>query len=507
MRRIEPSRRERLFNAAATRAIESALAARRPPHALMARAGEGTARLALALYPHARRIWVACGPGNNGGDGLVAAMQLQRSAPPGWREVVVTLDGDPGRLPADAAWALSQAAAASVHIATEPPQDPALMIDALLGLGGRADAGGPLARRVAAIHGGTAPVLSVDLPSGLNPDTGAWPWPIAPGPGPRHCLSLLTLKPGLVTAQGRDMAGDLWLDDLGADDLPDAGPSPTALAGGFPLEGDAKHRAAHAGHKGRYGDVAVVGGQLPSAAHPGMVGAAVLAARGALQGGAGRVYLGWVGDGAAPSLDPVCPEIMVRTPAALLDAAAHQPMVVVAGCGGGESVREHLPTCLQRASHLVLDADGLNAVAQDPALQSLLRRRASRGLPGVLTPHPLEAARLLGTDTASVMADRVGSAMQLAETFQCVVVLKGSGSVVCGPGQTPWINLTGNARLATAGTGDVLAGLIGAALARDDRDAFTAACAAVAHHGALADAWPGDRALTAAALAAAARAF
>jgi hydroxyethylthiazole kinase-like uncharacterized protein yjeF len=162
-----------------------------------------------------------------------------------------------------------------------------------------------------------------------------------------------------------------------------------------------------------------------------------------------------------------------------------------------------LPELLRRASRLVLDADALNAVAADPALQALLQNRGLRdggALETVLTPHPLEAARLLNTDTSAVQQDRLAAAQSLAERWACTVVLKGSGTVIAAPGALPRINPTGNARLATAGTGDVLAGLVGARMAQG-LPAIDAACAAVYDHGLAADAWPLGPSLTADALA------
>ena len=177
--------------------------------------------------------------------------------------------------------------------------------------------------------------------------------------------------------------------------------------------------------------------------------------------------------------------------------------VVVCGCGGGDAVKEVLPKVLSTAAHLVLDADALNAIASDTQLQTLLKARAARGRITLLTPHPLEAARLLQTTTAQVQSDRLKAAAHLADLFQAVVVLKGSGSVIAAPGQISRINSSGNALLATAGTGDVLAGMIGAALA-NGLNAFDAACNAVFRHGRVADDWlnthPGE-ALTASRLA------
>jgi hydroxyethylthiazole kinase-like uncharacterized protein yjeF len=172
---------------------------------------------------------------------------------------------------------------------------------------------------------------------------------------------------------------------------------------------------------------------------------------------------------------------------------------VVCGCGGGTAVQAVLLEVLQRSAQLVLDADGLNAVAQDRPLQNALRQRANlqgASLTTVLTPHPLEAARLLDCNTAQVQNDRLKAAQELAERFQCSVILKGSGTVIAAPGHAPRINTSGNGRLATGGTGDVLAGLVGARMAQG-LSAFGAACAAVAQHGQVADDWPQEKALTA----------
>jgi hydroxyethylthiazole kinase-like uncharacterized protein yjeF len=158
-----------------------------------------------------------------------------------------------------------------------------------------------------------------------------------------------------------------------------------------------------------------------------------------------------------------------------------------------------LPEVLKRSAQLVLDADGLNAVSRDKLLQDALRQRA-KSQPTVLTPHPLEAARLLESSTTQVQNDRLASAQELAEHFQGCGVLKGSGTVVAAPGQTPRINTSGNGRLAVGGTGDVLAGLVCARMAQG-QSPFDAACTAVAQHGQMADDWPDGQALTASGLA------
>lgn len=528
MRIINNDRLEPLFDTAATRAIEQAAQATLPHHALMAQAGLAVARLAQALAPHARCIWVACGPGNNGGDGLVAAMHLHtwaRQSGSALRVVVthaVAEGVDPARLPPDARQALVAAQAAGIVFHSAPPDEADLAIDALLGIGAIRPLTGPLATWLARLRTSDAPVLCVDVPSGLHADTGALTaiehdgttvtWT---GTGPRHTLSLLTLKPGLFTGQGRDASGQIWFDDLGA--MPAADVPVTALLAGRAAHAGAKASMPHASHKGSFGDVVVVGGQGVATNGAGMTGAAVLAARAALHAGAGRVFAGLLeaGSQSETTWDPVCPELMFRRPETGLDTALLLRASVVCGCGGGAAVAAMLPRLLSSATRLVLDADALNAIAQDANLQAQLTHRQRRGWITVLTPHPLEAARLLGTDAAQVMIDRLQAAQTIAAQFGAICVLKGSGTVIAAPNETTRINPTGNAALATAGTGDVLAGMIGSALARpvsSSGAALDRVASAVFQHGWLADHWgdseeskTGHRALVAGELALRAR--
>jgi ADP-dependent NAD(P)H-hydrate dehydratase / NAD(P)H-hydrate epimerase len=504
-----------LYSTSAMRALEAQAAQSLPPHTLMQRAGLSIARLACAIAPHARTIWLACGPGNNGGDGLEAAMHLQL-----WgREPMVTWWGDQARCPPDARASLQRAREAGVRFAPQP-HDWDLAIDALLGIGAnkRPDAAMQAALLAMAQH--ASPMLCVDLPSGLQADTGCW-WHADVGkafatksianyidyvPGsslkslenassstllshssspPITTLSLLGLKPGLFTAQGRDACGELWWDDLDIyhdDSLATAWLSGSAHAQ-LSIQGSQR---LHASHKGSYGDVAVIGGAA------GMQGAALLAARTALHAGAGRVFVGLL-DASSMQVDPQQPELMLRA----VDSLNLKTMTVICGCGGGDAVHALLPRVLSQAPRLVLDADALNQIAQDSSLQTLLRQRTGR-CATLLTPHPLEAARLLGISTAQVQQDRLQAAQRIAEQWGCTVILKGSGSIIASPGRRPCINPTGNAALATAGTGDVLAGLCGAYLAQylqasepvaQARQLHGLAQAACWQHGHVADEW------------------
>lgn len=469
-----------LFDAAQTRSLEQRACGELPPHALMRRAGESVARLALALIPNAPRIWIAAGPGNNGGDGLEASIHLMRFG----KSVEVSLLGDVSVLPADAADALVRARAAGVHITAgiAPSEPPDLAIDGLLGVGASRAPVGPMADAIRHLNGLAAPVLAIDLPSGLHPGTGQ---PLgAECVRASHTLALLTLKPGLFTGAGRDHAGRVWFDALGVDA---SGDTPCARLSGVDACGSPPR--LHVQHKGSFGDVAVVGGA------PGMGGAALLAARAAHAAGAGRVYVDLLDrTPTAPRVDVLRPELMFRPDWVRAAPDMLERTTVVCGCGGGDAVRAPLPRLLSAARRLVLDADALNAIAADAALATLLRARAARGHPAVLTPHPLEAARLLGCTTALVQSDRLRAALELADRFACVVVLKGSGSVIVAPSAVPHINATGNAALASAGTGDVLAGWLAGRWAQRAADdtvtAFSVARQAVAEHGAAAEPSP-----------------
>ncbi|WP_395701814.1 NAD(P)H-hydrate dehydratase [Aquabacterium sp.] len=441
---LPPMQRRPLFGVAASRRLEQDALARTEPFALMAAAGFSAARLALAIAPHARTVWVAAGPGNNGGDGLVAARHLVQAG----KAVRLSLLGDAAALPHDARQALDQAQQAGIQIESGLPEriESELAIDALLGLGARRAPQGPITAAIALLNAQPSPVLAIDLPSGLSSDCGM---PLgAEAVRAAHTLTLLSLKPGLFTAQGRDHAGRIWFDDLGTDPV---SVSPDAWLGGPPVLPARRH--AH--HKGSFGDVLVIGGG------PGMGGAALLAARAALSAGAGRVYLARLDEGEAHAVDMLRPELMPRSVAEALAMESLRAATVVCGCGGGDRVREVLPSVLHHAGRLVLDADALNSIAADPALTHMVSVRADRGQFTLLTPHPLEAARLLNCSSAEVQADRLASARRLANQLRVTVVLKGSGSVIASPQQVPVVNATGNARLGTAGSGDVLAGWSG----------------------------------------------
>jgi ADP-dependent NAD(P)H-hydrate dehydratase / NAD(P)H-hydrate epimerase len=481
-----------LFDDAATRRLEQRAAAALPAHALMARAGLALTRLARALAPQARRVWIAAGPGNNGGDGLVLATALHRAGV----EVGVTLVGHAGRtLPPDAAWALAQARAAGVAIGDALPGPGAqvdLAVDALLGVGQRRAPEGALADAIAVLNAMHCPLLSVDAPTGLSTDTGAQL--VDAAVRATHTLTLLTAKPGLFTGAGRELAGEPWFDDLGVVPPPDE-PAAAMLTGALSTAACLPRRR-HLANKGSFGDVHVAGGAA------GMVGASLLAAHAASLAGAGRVLVHTRASdaGGALPVDVRHPELMLRPVAELRRALRDNAgATVVAGCGGGDDVAAELPACLSNASRLVLDADALNAIARDAGLRAQLGTRGAHGRATILTPHPLEAARLLASTAADVQADRLAAARKLAADTGAVVVLKGSGTLVALPDGRVAVNPTGDARLASAGTGDVLAGWIGGLWsAQPGADgtagqAFNVARAAAWIHGRACDFTAGER--------------
>jgi hydroxyethylthiazole kinase-like uncharacterized protein yjeF len=424
------------------------------------------ARLALASNPHADTYWIACGTGNNAGDGFAAASFLRQW---GKNPVVTRLD-DACVFPADAAHALKLAQKSGVRFEIDPPASFDVCIDALYGIGKHSGFNARCLCWIELMNQSGKPIVAVDVPTGLNGDTGVASITSVKA---SSTLSLLTLKPGLFTAQGRDACGEIWFHGL---DCNHSTRPCAELNFGHP-----RSPRLHDTHKGKFGDVAVIGGAK------GMTGAAILAAHAALHGGSGRVFLTLLKPADAQPL--VRPEIMQRD----ISHLPYEALSVVAGCGGANSIEAHLDEILGRSKFLVLDADALNAISTSPSLQNQLSQRPEGST--VLTPHPLEAARLANTSTENIQSNRLLHAQTLADRFSCTVVLKGTGSIIAAPNKTPRINTSGNAKLAIGGSGDVLAGLIGAYLF-NELNAFDASCAAVFRHGQIADEWQASKTLT-----------
>ncbi|WP_296654592.1 NAD(P)H-hydrate dehydratase [Paraburkholderia sp.] len=460
------------------RVCETAAQAGLPEHTLMARAGAATARFLNEQIAHApspaadKPVWFAAGPGNNGGDALVVATELHRAG------VAVEVCMPVEVKPDDARWALSVARAAGIPITAAPPASfdaYGWLVDGMFGIGlarGLDGVFADLAARLSARARSHGHVLALDVPSGLDSDTGNV---VGSGPAVRatHTVTFIAAKPGLYTGAGRDHAGAVSVAPIGIDT--EAQPSaarlnaPALFASWLPARD-------YATHKGTFGTLAVIGGDT------GMCGAPILAARAALLSGAGKVHVGFIGSD-APPYDPPHPELMLHA-ADTLDTDAMDAIAAGCGMGGSVAARNLVESILQLNVPVLLDADALNLVAGDDALGA---RIATRGTPCVITPHPLEAARLLAADTAFVQRDRVAAARALAARFSAVAVLKGSGTIIAAPDGRIAINPTGNAALATGGTGDVLGGLIGALLAQR-LPPFEAALAGVWLHGLAAEA-------------------
>jgi len=435
---------------------------------LMERAGAAAADIASAmLAARAGRVVVLAGPGNNGGDAFVCARRLRER---GLDVVVVAQDAHAA--PEDAANARAALASTGITpVDTPPAATPALVVDGMFGIGLSRAPGPPWSHWIAWANASNAPILALDVPSGLDAATGAIH---APAIVATATATFIALTPGLLTGDGPDHCGDVSVHSLGLDaDVPQACVRLEwrALQSRLP---DVLARRVRKSHKGTFGRACIVGGA------EGLVGAALLAGRAALRLGAGRVVVGLAARD-PPLVDWLAPELMLREANAL--GSDHDAWVVGPGLGTGERAQALLEKAAAIDQPLVIDADALNAIAGNASLVAVI---AGRNAPTLATPHPAEAARLLGCTTADVQADRVRAATRLASMLDAQVVLKGVGSIVARPDGTFDINASGNPALSTAGSGDVLAGMLGALLAQGI-DAAAAIRIGVCLHGAAAD--------------------
>ena len=433
---------------------------------LMKRAGAAAAELIMKRLEDAgveqRRVTLLVGPGNNGGDALACACELREKG----AVVNVVLPG--GRRPTSAL-ALAQLerwtqAGGTTYDDPYMTEKADCVVDGLFGTGLAKPITGDYLDAVLWFNERQALKVSLDIPSGLNPVTGHWTGSY-PGCSADVTITFLCVKSGLYMCEGADAAGEIVLNELDVS-VP---LSPLSVIGTDEFPRVLRPRVKNS-HKGDYGSVAVIGGT------DGMIGASILAARAALISGAGRVTLECRAEH-APHVDMVYPEIMFATkPVNLEDFDA-----IVLGCGLGTSAeaKARVIEALNCQKPLILDADALNIIAADIKLQDMvLARRA----PTVLTPHPGDAARLLRRDTAGVTADRVAACRALAVQTGAIVVLKGAGTVISMRSSRTWINPTGSPMLATGGSGDVLAGMIGAMFAQG-YDMVESVLAAVYFHG------------------------
>ena len=442
---------------------------------LMSLAGRAAWRALLEHWPQARQVLVVCGPGNNGGDGyLLAAHALQS----GRRATVIRLsDHAPAGAAAAGACAAYVAAGGTIEVfdGQLPPAD--VLVDALFGIGLSRPPDGEAVALIEAINRHPAPVLALDVPSGVDADRGAVEGIEVRA---RRTLEFIVAKRGLRTGAARDCVGELQLEALGLDVAMFASTASAECLRKTDLVTWLAPRTRDS-HKGAHGRVLCVGGDHDHG------GAILLAAEGALRAGAGLAdvvsrrehvaallvrmpeAMGHAGAGDAAALD-----------ATLVDAAD----VIVAGPGLGQAEwgATLFAGIVASTRPCVLDADALNLLAKSP-----------RALPAgtILTPHPGEAARLLGIGVAQVQRDRFAAARWLADRYGAVVVLKGAGSIVSAPGRISRLIDAGNPGMAVGGMGDVLAGIIGA-LRAQGLDAFDAASCGALLHAVAGDAAAGD---------------
>ncbi len=436
-----------------------------PGYTLMQRAAEAALNALRSRWPTALHIGIVCGGGNNGGDGYV----LGRYARAAGLEVSLFAAVDPALLQGDARRAADDYRASGGQ--TQPLSAPGIaacevLVDALLGTGVRAPLNPGMLEAIAAMNRAAVPILSLDLPSGLDGDHG-----LALGDAVRADTTITFVVPkcGLYIGAGPEYAGRVLCDSLEV--------TPPAGAAGEPVleridESElarALPRRSRVAHKGDFGRVLIIAGG------PGMAGAARLAGEACLRSGAGLVTVATAPENVAAIVGGR-PELICfgASGKVELDTAMAAATVVAVGPGLGTGAwsRELFEAALASGKSLVIDADGLN----------LLAAAAHRLPPGtILTPHPGEAARLLGTSAATVQADRVAALRRLTEKTGAVVVLKGAGTLVGAPGRIGALCTRGNPGMAAPGMGDVLTGAIAALLAQCHDPVLAARAGVIAH--------------------------
>ncbi len=440
-------------------------------YTLMQRAAQAALHCLRARWPGAQRLTIVCGPGNNGGDGYVLA-RLARAA----GLLVTVLAASPAeRLRGDARKAAEDwltTGGEALPFAPERLANAEILVDALLGTGLRGAVREDAAMLIREINASGRPVLALDVPSGLDSDTGA---PLGDAVRADCTITFVALKTGLFVGDGPQFAGSVCFDDLAigfaAQELP---PARIERMVDAEIEG-ALARRSRSAHKGDFGRVLIVGGGV------GMPGAARLAGEACLRVGAGLVTVA-VAPQNVVAVSAGRPELIclpLAEPAGLREAAAHAEIIAIGpGLGRSEWARGALDAALGAGKPLVLDADALNLIAESDA-QSRQE--------WILTPHPGEAGRLLGMATAEVQRDRLEALERLTRRYGGVVVLKGAGTLVGAAGCTAALCERGNPGMASPGMGDVLTGVIAGVFAQC-RDPWRAARAGVLAHAMAGDA-------------------
>lgn len=435
---------------------------------LMRRAGQAAFELAREVWPEVRRMTIFCGAGNNAGDGYVVAKLAQEA---NLQAEVVALS-DPEQLKGEALLAFQawQRQGGQTHLGLHP-KPYGLIVDALLGTGLDREVTGDYLKAIESINQSQLPVLAIDIPSGLNADSG-----VAMGLAVQahHTINFIGQKRGLYTGAGRARCGQIHYHDLGVSDAVfKSQPVETRLSR-WQEEQTAFQPRSRDAHKGDHGHALLVGGDA------GFTGAIRLASESAARCGAGLVSVATRAAHAA-LINLGRPELMCHgvESAQNLTELLNQASAVGIGPGLGQSrwAQQLLDRVREIDGPMVLDADALNLLAQEPG----------QSTHWILTPHPGEAARLLDCSTAEIQQDRFAAVRTIQAKYGGVVVLKGSGSLVLGPSGPISVCYDGNPGMATGGMGDVLTGILTSLLAQG-WDASTAARVGVALHAALADA-------------------
>ncbi len=469
-----------LYATHAARAVDkrATLALGGDPYVLMQRAGQAAWQHLLLHWPEAQRIVVVCGPGSNGGDGYVLARHAHRSGRS--VEVVHLRTHVPGNPVAQRACTEYVAAGGRVTLFDDTLPKGDIVVDALFGIGFSCAPDADLQALIAAINAQAAPVFALDVPSGVDADHGSTPGAAVLA---TRTLQFIVRHAGLHTGDALEYTGVLALENL---DLPAAAFEGVSAQSTL-LEHEALARwllpRRRNTHKGESGHVLCIGGDEGSG------GAIALCAEAALRAGAGLASVA-TRPAHVASVLARRPEAMARAVESTEDLAPllsrARVVAIGPGLGQGEWGRALFQHAVRSGKSLVVDADALNLLAASP--QPLED--------AILTPHPGEAARLLGCTTADVQCDRFGAAEAIAQRHAAVVVLKGAGTLVAAPGQAPCVIGAGNPGMAVGGMGDVLTGIV-AALRAQGLSAFDAASAGALLHALAGDAaaWDGERGL------------
>jgi hydroxyethylthiazole kinase-like uncharacterized protein yjeF len=457
------------------RADAAAIRAGTPGLTLMHRAGAAVAERARALAGEGR-VLVLCGPGNNGGDGFVAARLLAEAG----LSVEAALLGERGALEGDAAAAADEWTGPVADAASVEPAGFALVIDALFGAGLSRPLDGDAAALVGRVNAAGVPVLAVDVPSGLDGDTGAARGPVV---GATETVTFVRRKPGHLLLPGRRLCGPVTVAGIGISDEVVAEIAPTVHVNGPDLWGAAFPRLAEDSHKYTRGHAVVLSGP----AH--RTGAARLAARGCLRIGAGLVTV-LSPTSALPENAAQLTAIMLRTCDGaddlddILTDERLNAIVAGPGLGAGAPTRDLVRVAAEAGRGLVLDADALTSFSGKA--DELAETIAAGGAQAVATPHEGEFARLFrGMATVPAEGSKLARARAAALVLDAVVVLKGADTVIAAPDGRAAINPNGTPWLGTAGSGDVLCGFVGGLIAQGMAP-FEAAAAAVWLHAAAA---------------------